>query len=95
MTPSPHPLPRGDEESDAALSCAVALRDYLQRAKLLLDEQIRDYPKPIPRCDAQFNYLYEQRNRLSAALDEANAAARQALDPARATLVIAGPYTDR
>jgi zinc protease len=28
-------------------------------------------------------------------LDEANAAARQALDPARATLVIAGPYTDR
>ncbi len=28
-------------------------------------------------------------------LDEANAAARQTLDPARATLVIAGPYTDR
>jgi zinc protease len=31
----------------------------------------------------------------SVTLDEANAAARQALDPARATLVIAGPYTDR
>jgi zinc protease len=28
-------------------------------------------------------------------LDDANAAARQVLDPARATLVIAGPYTDR
>jgi len=73
MTPSLHKLPRGDEPS-AAFSCAVALRDYLQRTKLLLDEQIRAYPKPIPRCDAQFNYLYEQRNRLSAALDQANAA---------------------
>jgi zinc protease len=31
----------------------------------------------------------------SVTLDEANAATRQALDPARATLVIAGPYTDR
>ena len=74
MTPSLRLLPRGDDELSAALSCAVALRDYLQHAKRLVDEQIRAYPKPIPRCDAQFNYLYEQRNRLSAALDEANAA---------------------
>ena len=73
MTASLHPLPRGDPEPDAALSCAVALRDYLRRAKQQLDEQIRAYPKPIPRCDAQFNYLYEQRNRLSTALDEASA----------------------
>jgi predicted Zn-dependent peptidase len=28
-------------------------------------------------------------------LDQANAAARRALDPDRATLVIAGPYEDR
>lgn len=73
MTASPHPLPRGDPEPDAALSCAVALRDFLRHAKQLLDEQIRAYPKPIPRCDAQFNHLYEQRNRVSATLDEASA----------------------
>src|SRR6266705_771786 len=58
----------------ALVSSCLELRDHLQTAKRLVDEQIRDYPKPIPRCDAQFNYLYEQRNRLSAALDEANIA---------------------
>ncbi len=73
MRSSPQLLSRSDDESSTALSCAIALRDYLQHAKRLVDEQIRAYPKPIPRCDAQFNYLYEQRARLSEALEQVNA----------------------
>jgi catechol 2,3-dioxygenase-like lactoylglutathione lyase family enzyme len=40
----------------------------LTQARQSLDEEIRGYPTPIPRCDAQFNFLYEQRSRLARAL---------------------------
>ena len=73
------------EDLGALVSSCLELRDHLQTAKRLVDEQIRDYPKPIPRCDAQFNYLYEQRDRLSAALDRTNAAL--ASQPSTAALV--------
>jgi hypothetical protein len=43
----------------------VALRDLLLRVKRAVDDEIRSYPTPIPRCDAQFNFLYEQRSRIS------------------------------
>jgi hypothetical protein len=46
-------------------SLCLELVDHLQRAKRAVEEEIRRYPTPIPRCDAQFNYLYEQRSRLS------------------------------
>ena len=34
----------------------------LEEEKRRLDEEIRDYPTPIPRCDAQFNALFERRD---------------------------------
>jgi len=37
-----------------------------QRDKILND--IRNYPPPIPACDAQFNYLLEKRDRLTVEL---------------------------
>jgi hypothetical protein len=43
----------------------LELRDFLVVARRMIDDEIRSYPKPIPRCDAQFNFLYEQRSRLS------------------------------
>ena len=54
------------------------LRDFLLQAKRALDEELRAYPTPIPRCDAQFNYAYEQRSRLAELLNRFDAA----LDPA-------------
>ncbi len=48
------------------------LRDWLVAAKHMADDEIRAYPTPIPRCDAQFNYLYEQRARLAQWLSRAN-----------------------
>ncbi len=53
-------------------SLCLELRDYLQRTKRTTEEEIRSYPTPIPRCDAQFNFLYEYRACLSQQLDHAN-----------------------
>jgi len=36
----------------------------LEEAKLSVDREIAAYPTPIPACDAQFNYLLEQRAKL-------------------------------
>jgi hypothetical protein len=45
----------------------AALRQALAR----IDAEIRAYPTPIPRCDAQFNHLLEERDRIRALLEEA------------------------
>jgi len=49
------------------------IRRDLLRGKRLLDHEIRSYPTPIPRCDAQFNHLYEQQARLARELDRIGA----------------------
>jgi hypothetical protein len=49
------------------------VRDHLRVMKHRLDEEIRDYPTPIPRCDAQFNHLFEERARLNQALERLDA----------------------
>jgi hypothetical protein len=55
-------------------SLGVELRDSLVRAKRSIDDEIRTYPTPIPRCDAQFNHMYEQRSRLADLLNRLHAA---------------------
>src|SRR6266536_2123730 len=47
------------------------IKDELRRSKRVIGEEIRSYPTPIPRCDAQFNHLYEQRARLARELTAA------------------------
>lgn len=46
---------------------AVA-RAALMRASRLLQDEIRNYPTPISGCDAQFNHLLGERQKVSAAL---------------------------
>lgn len=41
----------------------------LEIQKTQIIEDIRNYPPPIPACDAQFNYLLEKRDRLSVELN--------------------------
>jgi hypothetical protein len=45
------------------------LADQLETRKQEVLQEIRNYPPPIPACDAQFNYLLEQRDQLSVALN--------------------------
>jgi len=37
------------------------IRLHLESERDRIHREIRDYPTPIPRCDAQFNHLLEQR----------------------------------
>lgn len=43
-----------------------AIRRHLESEKSRVQEEIRNYPAPIPACDAQFNFLLEERENLSA-----------------------------
>jgi hypothetical protein len=63
---SPHP--------HRLIALVASLRDFALRAKVSLDDEIRSYPTPIPRCDAQFNHAYEQRSRLAGLLRRIDAA---------------------
>ncbi len=55
---------------DRVRSLGLELERYLRQTKHALEEEIRAYPTPIPRCDAQFNHLYDQRSRLCRILDK-------------------------
>ena len=48
---------------------------HLEERRRALAAEIRNYPTPIPRCDAQFNHLYEQQSRLARELDRVGALA--------------------
>jgi len=42
---------------------------HLENEKQRIHEEIKTYPRPIPACDVQFNYLLEQRTGISRELD--------------------------
>jgi hypothetical protein len=60
-------MPTVAERSLATLQREIA--EHLRGIRQRLAEEIRSYPTPIPRCDAQFNHLYEQQGRLARDLD--------------------------
>jgi len=43
-------------------------RSCLVTAREALDTEIRDYPRPISGCDAQYNHLLAERRRIHEAL---------------------------
>jgi hypothetical protein len=48
--------------------CLVLARAELGQAMALIKNDIRNYPTPISGCDAQFNHLLSERQRINAAL---------------------------
>jgi hypothetical protein len=71
---------------------AAEILGHLRGLKARLAEEIRSYPTPIPRCDAQFNHLYEQLGRLARDLDGI-----EGESPDRALVerfAASAPYTD-
>ncbi len=48
--------------------CIVVARSELTIARQLLNDDISRYPTPISGCDAQFNYLLAEREKVGAAL---------------------------
>jgi hypothetical protein len=55
-------------ERDAAADPCAAIRAHLEAARREVLAAIRGYPAPITACDAQFNHLLEQRERIAAEL---------------------------
>ena len=54
--------------------CLNAARAELATAHRLLSAEIRTYPTPISGCDAQFNHLLAERQRITDALAQLDAA---------------------
>lgn len=50
-------------------SILLDLITLYESQKSRLQDEIRNYPPPIPACDAQFNYLLEKRDQLSVELN--------------------------
>jgi hypothetical protein len=72
---------------------------HLEDRRRSLAAEIRNYPTPIPRCDAQFNHLYEQQARLARELDGIVALAEKNLGredyiELLGRFVASAPYTD-
>ena len=44
------------------------IHQHLDKEMRRVRDEIRSYPAPIPACDAQFNYLLEEREALSSEL---------------------------
>jgi hypothetical protein len=57
------------ETTETLRELADDVRGFVERVRRSLDDEIGQYPTPIPRCDAQFNHVYEQRARLARELD--------------------------
>jgi hypothetical protein len=53
------------------------VRAGLEREHHRIYEEIKNYPRPIPACDVQFNYLLEERADISEELERLEAAAKE------------------
>jgi hypothetical protein len=70
------------------LALVAEIGALLERIRRALDDEIRAYPTPIPRCDAQFNFLYEQRSEVATALAEIAGLRGEAFAPAACRRVL-------
>lgn len=85
-------------KEQAASPALRRVREHLLRLKAPIDRQIREYPTPIAGCDAQFNYLLDERRRLAQDLNRLDAIAKQAPAEHRRALegfIEASGYADR
>jgi hypothetical protein len=79
-------------DQDRLTALAGEIVEHLHGVRERLAAEIRTYPTPITRCDAQFNHVYEQLGRLSRDLDaiEGAKSERAAVD----AFLTTKPYTD-
>jgi hypothetical protein len=68
-----------DLERTLAESGWQRIRDHLANEEQRIREEIKNYPRPIPACDLQFNQLLEQRARISREWDRLHEASSESL----------------
>jgi hypothetical protein len=84
----PHPTSSSTIDTDRLDGLSRELERWLTGVRAALADEIRRYPTPIPRCDAQFNHLVEQRDRLSRLLNDLDTALDRRDDGAELRLVL-------
>ena len=52
------------------LGALIEFKNQLNKVKIRVNKEIGNYPSPIPACDAQFNYLLEERSKITKALKQ-------------------------
>ena len=55
----------GINSLDLIRSVGKRIKSNLEQEKDRIYEEIRNYPRPIPACDQQFNFLLEERTRIA------------------------------
>ncbi len=66
----PHSTSSTTIDMDRLDGLSRELHRWLIGVRASLADEIRSYPTPIPRCDAQFNHLVEQRGAVSRLLTD-------------------------
>jgi hypothetical protein len=101
MKPSVNSNTRTQTAPDPAKLASMRneIRLHLEDKRRALAEEIRNYPTPIPRCDAQFNHLYEQQAKLARDLDRIAVPAGKSAKRSNTIALIrqfvaSAPYTD-
>lgn len=56
-----------------------SIKDRLENERHRVNEEIKNYPAPIPACDAQFNYLLEERAKIAEEMDRLKALSKDGL----------------
>jgi len=64
-------------EADRSPGMRDGERARLEERLRAINAEIKDYPQPIARCDAQLGGLLEERLRIRARLDELDAGRRR------------------
>lgn len=91
------PSATGGKDLVALASLCKTIREHLHARRSSLAAEIRSYPTPIPRCDAQFNHLHEQQLRLARELErvgEAETGGRAQAIEAIEGFIASEPYSD-
>jgi hypothetical protein len=68
-----------DRQAESVKAGWEKMRAILEDKKARIYEEIRNYPRPIPGCDQQFNHLLEQRTRVARDLNQIDEAFRKSL----------------
>jgi hypothetical protein len=70
MPPANAPYEMNQPKPSALLeSVWTKSSSHLENERQRIYEEIKNYPRPIPACDVQFNYLLEERTRIADDLD--------------------------
>jgi hypothetical protein len=71
-----------DKEKPALLeSIWKRIRAHLEIERQRIYEEIKNYPRPIPACDVQFNHLLEKRAGIWQEMERMDEASRERLGP--------------